>query len=138
MALVSIPWRPSRRDLRIFAALQLVFCAIIATTLSQRSHACGFAILLGAASALVAIVGLIQPPTIRWVYVGWMLAVYPIGWVISHVVIAIAYFGVVTPIGWLLRLRGYDPLQRRFDSEAASYWQPRPPTPEGKRYFRQF
>jgi hypothetical protein len=137
MALVSIPWRPSRRDLRIFAALQLVFCAVIAVTLCRRD-ACGLAVFLIAVSSLVALLGLIRPSMIRWIYVGWMLAVYPLGWLISHAVIAVAYFGVVTPIGWLLRLRGYDPLQRRFDPQATTYWRPRPEAPEVKRYFRQF
>jgi hypothetical protein len=138
MAVVSIPWRPSRRDLRIFASLQLVFFAVIAVSVCRRYDACGFAVFLVSVSTLIAILGLVRPPMIRWVYVGWMLAVYPIGWVVSNVVIAVAYFGVVTPIGWLLRMRGYDPMQRRFDPQATSYWQPRPEPPERERYFRQF
>jgi hypothetical protein len=138
MPLVSIPWRPSQRDLRIFAALQLVFCAMIALTLCQRSDACRFALALGGISTLFAILGLIRPLMIRWIYVAWMLVIYPIGWTISHLVVAMAYFGVVMPIGWLLRLCGHDPLQRYFDSQATTYWQPRPEPPKANRYFRQF
>jgi len=138
MALVTIPWHPSRKDLRVFAALQCLFFAVIAVMLCRRTHACGFAAALMTASTLLAVIGLLRPEWIRPVYVGWMLAVFPIGWVVSHTVLVIAYFGVVTPIGWLLRLRGYDPLDRRFDATASSYWKPRPPSPEVSRYFRQF
>ncbi|HUQ68831.1 MAG TPA: SxtJ family membrane protein, partial [Planctomycetaceae bacterium] len=138
MALVTIPWHPSRKDLRIFAVLQLVFFTIIAFFVGRRIHAYGFPAAIMMVSAAVAAVGLLRPAWIRPVYIGWMLAVFPIGWVVSHVVLAIAYFGVVTPIGWLLRWRGYDPLDRRFDATASSYWKPRPPSPDVQRYFRQF
>ena len=43
-----------------------------------------------------------------------------------------------TPVGLLLRLRGFDPLSCRFQPEADSYWIPRRPPAELDRYFRQF
>ena len=138
MSLIAIPWHPPRKDLQVFAGLQWVFCAIVATMLWRRqAPAAGIAVLM-AVSSVVAVIGLIRPAWIRLVYVGWMLAVYPIGWVVSHTVLAVAYFGVITPIGWLLRWRGHDPLQRRRDPGRASYWIPRPPPADPQRYFRQF
>ena len=62
----------------------------------------------------------------------------PIGWVVSHVLMAIAFYGVITPIGLLLRLAGRDLLEQRLDREAKSYWQPRRPVTDRRRYFRQF
>ena len=43
----------------------------------------------------------------------------------SPIVMAILYYGVVTPIGLLLRVFGGDPLRLRIDPKLASYWIPR-------------
>jgi hypothetical protein len=38
-----------------------------------------------------------------------------------------------------MRIFGYDPMKRRFENGAASYWVERDPQASGpKRYFRQF
>ena len=81
----------------------------------------------------------IVPVAGRQLYVGWMLAAVPIGWTISHAILAIVYYVVVTPIGLLMRLVGRDPMQRRLDrSGSGTYWIERPPQGESSRYFRQF
>jgi hypothetical protein len=55
------------------------------------------------------------------------------------VVLALVYYGVLTPIGLVMKLFGYDPMKKRFDSGAATYWVKRPGEKTGpKRYFRQF
>jgi hypothetical protein len=135
---------PSQRDLRWFGLLLLPFFALISAWLSWRhgspyyfhSPLLTFAVL--GLSAVAAIVALAAPQRLRWVYVGWMLAAYPIGWTVSHVLMAIIFFLVITPFGAIMRATGYDPMQRRFDRNATTYWEPRPTAPENKRYFRQF
>jgi hypothetical protein len=67
-----------------------------------------------------------------------MYAAYPIGWVVSHVLLALIYFGVLTPIGRIMAVCGYDPMERRFDRAASSYWIEREPNRDASRYFRQF
>ena len=74
----------------------------------------------------------------RQFYVAWMLAALPIGWTISHLVLGVVYYVVLTPIGLILRLTGRDPMQRRFDRSAASYWIERKPDDDPSRHFRQF
>ena len=71
-------------------------------------------------------------------YATWMLAVLPVGWAISHVLLALVYFGVITPIGLGLRLLGRDLLGRRADPNATTYWQERSPRRDPRRYMRQF
>lgn len=138
MALVSIPWNPSRKDLRIFAALQVLFFAFIAWTVWRRTGSTTIATWIIAISVIVGVVGVIAPAAIRWIYVGWMIAVFPIGWVVSHTIIAAVYFLVITPIGLMMRLSGRDPMERRFEPNATTYWKVRPPAPDNARYFRQF
>jgi hypothetical protein len=67
-----------------------------------------------------------------------MYAAYPIGWVVSHVLLGLIYFGLLTPVGWLMKLFGYDPMERRFDRAAASYWVERERQTDAGRYFKQF
>ena len=62
----------------------------------------------------------------------------PIGIVVSHVVLALIYFGLFMPIALVFRVIGRDPLHRRFEPEAQSYWVERGGAPAAKRYFQQF
>jgi hypothetical protein len=58
--------------------------------------------------------------------------------VVSHVVLLLVFAVVVTPVALLLRLLGRDPLERRPDPRAATYWVDRKTEPDPRRYFRQF
>lgn len=55
----------------------------------------------------------------------------------SRVVLAAAFFGVVTPIGLVMRLFGRDFLARKRASKP-SYWEPKPAPAGVRSYFRQF
>lgn len=71
-------------------------------------------------------------------YRRWMQAALPLGWSFSALLLALAYYLVLTPLGWLRRTLGGDPLARRFEPGRTSYWiaHPGPRAREG--YFRQF
>lgn len=86
---------------------------------------------LAAATAILPAVG-------EWLYVQWMKAVEPIGWSFSCLLFAFVFFGVITPIGLIARLFGYDPLERQFDRGASSYWIERRAPKSVDRYFHQF
>lgn len=59
--------------------------------------------------------------------------------IVSPVVLALLFYGVVTPTGLILRVLGKDPLRLRFDRGAASYWIPRdPPGPDAESMKNQF
>lgn len=87
---------------------------------------------------LVPALGLVSPGLLRIVYLGMIYATLPIGIVVSYVILAATYYLVLTPIGLVLRLCGYDPMQRRFDRKAESYWVPREEDPSADHVFRQF
>jgi len=42
--------------------------------------------------------------------------------IISPVILAILFYGCITPIGYLMRLTGKDPLRLRCEAERQSYW----------------
>jgi hypothetical protein len=138
MAVIEINWTPSHRDLRLFALVQLIVAFSAAWLIHRRYGADTLAMALCGVSSAVLITGLILPRLVRPLFRAWMLAAFPIGWVMSHVVLAIVYFGVVTPIAFALRMAGRDTLQRKPRPDAATYWIPRPTPSESNRYFRQF
>ena len=129
---------PSRKDLRLFAGLQFAFFGILCLFVFRDRFPTGILIGLMGVSFGVALVGLIWPLAIRPIYVAWMVAVFPIGWTISHLCMAIVYYAVVTPIGLYRRLTTGDPLQRQFEREKTTYWIRREIPRKSTRYFRQF
>jgi hypothetical protein len=84
----------------------------------------------------ICIAGLIFPPIIRPVFVGLILLTYPIGWVVSHLLLGFIYFGVVTPIGLVLRATGHDSLGIKVPSGQSTWKSPTGKTDPGS-YLRQ-
>lgn len=57
----------------------------------------------------------------------------------SPIILGVMFFGVITPVGWLMRLAGKDLLSLKFDRSASSYWVRRePPGPEKSSLKQQF
>ena len=78
------------------------------------------------------------PPFRRLVYRGWMRAFYPIGWTVSHLLLGVIFFLILTPIGLLMRLFGRAPFARELDPEVQSHWMEHDPRKDTERYFKQF
>ena len=84
-----------------------------------------------------ALVAWSNPQFYRPIFTMWMALVFPIGWLMSRLILSIVYFFVLTPIGVLLRWRGHDPLSLR-DSGRPTFWEPRETPKDVRRYLRQF
>jgi len=135
---MHIKWQPSNRDLRIFAIGQIAFLALIMTGYIRRGGSPAVLAAVIAVSTIVGVVGAIWPQRIRPVYLTWMIAVFPIGWLVFQVLLTLVHVFAIIPIGTLLKCLGIDPLSRRLDRECPSYWSPKGPAPPSSRYFRQF
>jgi NADH:ubiquinone oxidoreductase subunit 6 (subunit J) len=137
MALIEINRNPSRRDLILFGLLFLVFTGIVGAGLYFRRGAHDAARIVWIAGAAVMALYFAIPSLRRRIYLGWIYVTFPIGFVISHVILAAVFYLVVTPIGLLMRLLGNDPMHRRLDRAAATYWVEHDPHRNPARYFRQ-
>ena len=80
---------------------------------------------------------LVAPRLLAPVYRIWMTIGEALGWVNTRILLGIAFYGLVTPMGLVRRLRGEDPMRRRYDAGAESYRVPKPPRP-GTHMRRQF
>lgn len=136
---MPINWKPSARELRWFAGLLIPFFGIIAGLWWHRSGQTTGPAIMASIAVVIGLFGLIAPMSIRAIYVTWMIAVWPIGWLVSHVLLAAIFFGVMTPIGLILRAIGREPMKKQFDRTAKSYWVARPVDEvDPEQYFRQF
>ncbi len=139
MAIVEINWQPSRTDLRVFGGGLVAFCAVIAWLCYRSDGHFGLLESSFAAVAVLAIVVLLfWPAWLRPIYFAFTVLTFPIGWVISHLLLAVVFYAVFTPIGLFMRWRGRDPMQRHWDSQAESYWVPHDSKKTLEDYFRQF
>ena len=127
---------PSPKMLRQFAALFLIVFLGLA---GWRWHG-GRTDVWTQGMAIVAVVvgaaGLAVPALVRPIYTGWMIAAFPIGWTVSRLALALTFFGVVTPMGWIFRITGRDALMLRRRA-VPSYWSPKTKVADGREYFRQ-
>ena len=135
MALFKIDRNPTDRTLRQFAAAACVALPLVGW-MTTRGPA-GVAVGATVAAVLVAAVWF-RPQSLRIPFVGLSYATAPIGLVVGEVLSIVMYFGVFAPIGFLLRVTGRDPLERRFRPEAESYWTPKRPARNAASYLRQF
>jgi hypothetical protein len=83
-------------------------------------------------------VSLASRPAGTRLYRAWMLGMLPIGWTFSHLILGAVFFGVITPIGLLMRVAGRDSMERRKDASMETYWLSRGQRPGASRYLRQF
>jgi hypothetical protein len=137
MSLIRINPHPSRRQLRVFAIASLVVTGLLGFT-GWRHGRDTTAIICWVLGLGVMAVGLGWPARLRLLYLGLCYATYPIGFVVSWLVLVVIYYGVMTPLGLVMRLFGYDPLKLKSEPAATTYWQKRPGPRSPASYFRQY
>jgi hypothetical protein len=90
-----------------------------------------------ALAALLVGGALVWPAGLRHPYRGWMAIGHALGWINSRILLSLVFYLVVTPMGFVMRLSGRDPMRRAFDPNTATYRIPREPRP-GDHMRRQF
>ena len=76
--------------------------------------------LLAGAGLLLLLGGLLVPSRLGPVYRAWMGLAHALSKITTPIFLGVVYFGVMTPIGWLMRLLGKNPL--RHSGPGGSYW----------------
>lgn len=138
MALIELPKEPKPLERKLFGLLVLLFCGLVGGFLAWKLRWWAAAWVVWGIGAFVAAVYYAIPPLQNRIFRGWLLAFYPLGFVISHVVLAAIWYLLFTPIALLRRLFAGDPLHRKPDPSAESYWIEREGPVDSSRYFKQF
>jgi saxitoxin biosynthesis operon SxtJ-like protein len=135
---IDLNLNPSKKELRTFSLCALAFLCIVGWIVARRSESIPAGAAVATVGIALAVLGLMVPQALRPVWVVLMVVNYPIGWVVTHVVMAIIFYLVVTPIGVIMRTTGRDPMERAFDRSAKTYWKRRRTDAGSARYFRQY
>jgi hypothetical protein len=141
--------QPDRRMLRQFAWACLILLPLAALfvcwkwDLSWSVFWIVAGVGVGIALVELVLVDLLAAPVleklvVRPVFQGLTLVAFPIGFVLSHVLIAAIYYVVITPMGLVFRLMGRDTLGRRIDRSLPSYWHDRGAPRPASSYFKLY
>jgi hypothetical protein len=128
---------PTSRDLTMLALLFFGFPAVIGGLKLWKGDASAW-YWIGAGVFLAAL--RIIPPLFRVIYRSWLAFAVILGHFVSRILLTVVFFLVLLPTGLIMRVLGKDPMERRMDPHATTYWQKRDTPPEYtvERYERQF
>ena len=147
MALIRLNLNPTAKELRQFGFIALGAFGLLGALLYWHvvplwrvfgAATPTVAYVVWAVGALSAFLSMVAPKMNRPLFVGLSVVAYPIGVVMSYVIMGAFFFLILTPLGSIFRLAGRDPLRRRFDATARSYWISRKAAAKTDRYFSQF
>ncbi len=135
--MISEKINASDREVRKFGLMFAVICLAVAAYSFYREGSV-WPWFLGGAGAF-ALGGLIARPLLRPVFIGWMKFAFVLGWVNTRIILGLFFYGILTPVGLIMRTFGRDPLTRAITRGPGSYWKVREQVPfDPKRYEQLF
>jgi Saxitoxin biosynthesis operon protein SxtJ len=79
--------------------------------------------------SLLAMAGLVMPGILKHIYQGWMWVGHVMGWVNTRIILGVLFYGIVTPMGLIMKMTGRDPMRRSYEPDALTYRVIRHPRP---------
>src|SRR5919106_1720523 len=129
--LLDLNLNPDERTLRQFGFIALVGFGLLAACAFLETWMFAFglggarttvALALAALALLSVLCSLVYPKAHRFIFIVISVLAYPIGLVLSYVILGFLFFGIFAPTGALLRISGRDPMQRALRRDQTSYW----------------
>lgn len=65
--------------------------------------------------------GAFLPRSLELPFKGWMFVGHILGWVNTRILLSIVFYGLLTPMGWVMRLLGADPMRACFEPKRDTY-----------------
>ena len=134
--MIAPTWYPNEKELRQFAVVSLFGFGLLGLVAHLRFGLEITAYVLWVIGGLTFLIGLVSPKAVLFIYLILTAITFPIGWLISNLLLRILFYGIITPAGFLLSLLGRDPLRLR-RPETKSYWLERKQPTQSASYYRQ-
>jgi hypothetical protein len=134
----AVQREPSSRDLTILALLFLMLGAAVGGyQLLWKGAASGWYWII---AGVVLCLSRLITPLFRQLYSLWLAFSVILGYFVSRIVLTIIFFLVITPMALIFRVIGKDPMERKLDRKATSYWSKKEQeaNPSIERYEKQF
>ena len=132
-----VKWHPDRRELRRFAIAMLIGFFVLGALSAWRAKGIGTGSMVLWSIGVTLAVAALVPKLGRIAYLAVYLPTSIIGYVVSNVMLALMFFLVITPLGFILKLMGKDLLQQR-RQKRKTQWTPVKDTRNEESYYRQF
>jgi MFS family permease len=145
--LVEINFNPDRKTLRQFGVIAFVGFGVLAALAYYERLIFSFglgevrvplAMTFAALGTIAALFSVVVPQANRVLYVGLTLLAFPIGFVLSYVIMGTLFFLIIGPIAVFFRLFGRDSMHRGYDQSASTYWLEARPARDKESYFHQY
>lgn len=129
--------KSGRKELREFGITIGSILVVIAGAMLWRGR--GSCLHIFAIGGLFIALGIFSPSWLKPLQKLWMSFAVVLGFFMSRVILFLLFYGVITPIGFMMKIAGKDPLDERIDTKRTSYWNKRPEEAKNREsYEKQF
>jgi hypothetical protein len=120
------PSTPSadRKSLRDFGLVTGAITAVLFGAVLPWARSRSYPLWPWVVGAVLVLWALTAPTTLAGPHRLWMKLGHVLGWTNTRIVLGVAFYGLVVPLGLIMRRFRPDPLLRDFDETAASYRRP--------------
>jgi len=145
--LVEINFNPDTKTLRHFGVIAFVGFGVLGALAYYEKLIFSFGLgearmpvvtTLASLGSIALLLSLVAPKANRMLYVGLTVLAFPIGFVLSYVIMGALYFLIIGPIAVVFRLFGKDSMHRGYDRKAPTYWSTARPPRDKESYFHQY
>ena len=111
----------TKKDLRQFGLVLALILAVFAFLHFRKGHEHAYLWFAGFSLASLG-AGVCFPEALAPVFRVFTKVAHAIGWFNTRVILVLVYYLILTPIGLIMKLFRKDPLNRRLDKNAQTYW----------------
>ncbi|TAK00045.1 MAG: sxtJ [Candidatus Manganitrophaceae bacterium] len=112
---------PTTKELRSFGLLMGCFIAGVFGVLFPWLWNRPFAVWPWVVGGLFILWALAAPTTLASVFQGWMIVGGILGWINTRIILALVFYLLFFPLGFVMRRSGWDPLRRAWKRDIISY-----------------
>jgi uncharacterized YccA/Bax inhibitor family protein len=142
--MIDLDLRPDTKKLRQFGYIGFFGFGIFGLLVAHKTGAWEepgkwtIPFLLWGLAALCPILSLTAPKILTPLYIGLMIIAFPIGLIISNLVLLVIFSLFFIPLALWFRMVGRDELNRKWSPETSSYWIRYRSPADVESYYRQF
>jgi len=125
-----------KKTLRNFGLLFFVVLSAIAGYLYWKGHGLWPWFMGGGGVSLA--VALFSPYLLKPFYKVWMALAFSLGFIMTRVLLTLAFFLIFTPLGLVLKILRKDLLHEKIDLNAGTYWRRHEPITDKSRYLKHY
>jgi hypothetical protein len=115
-----IETRDHVKELRKFAVTLFSAMGVLGAFFIWQERDIGF--VLWGIGSVALLAAWVCPMGLKPVYTYWMKLAIVLGFISSHVILALVYYLVLTPMGLVMRVLGKNPMPLQPDENTQSYW----------------